>query len=415
MLKLSKRFLTFTLILMLFVATVSYASASNLDENDALVAPDEDTILEVAISKVLHLPKGTNIPNATFNFIATGISVDDNTDPDIVADMKGLNNLSVTYTFTESDEKGMAGINEIVIETGNIFEGVIFPHAGIYVYEITEEENTNPFIDDEDNHNEWLSYSKAAYTLTVYVADHSDGGTYIYAVGTQIKHNDDGEDAEGKVDPTPGGNNDTYTHSQMIFNNKYVKTNEPEDPDPTKYAALFVKKMVSGTFASKDQYFEFDITLAVPQLGQPIPSHFKAYIVDEDGLVGDSPIEVASNGLTTFSLKHGQRLVFVDTPVGTGYVVTEAGATHYTPSVTVITNGVTPGTTIPGASEQDLTTGNQLVGENDNSTVFTNTRADVTPTGLNLKDIPFIGLIVLGLGALVTYIMLNVRRKANHN
>jgi len=43
--------------------------------------------------------------------------------------------------------------------------------------------------------------------------------------------------------------------------------------------------------------------------------------------------------------------------------------------------------------------------------IFTNTRDEVTPTGLNLNDIPLIGLILLAAGAAVFFVVIKIRRR----
>jgi len=139
-------------------------------------------------------------------------------------------------------------------------------------------------------------------------------------------------------------------------------------------------------------------------VGNPInpANNAAAGLIGSDA--GGSYIRISTSGSTAFSLKHGQRLVFVDTPVGTTYTVTETAATHYTTTVTVVTdNGA--GVTIAG-----LTTNAQRVGETANSAAFTNTRDSVTPTGLNLDNLPFIGLILLATASLITFVVVKIRK-----
>jgi len=125
---------------------------------------------------------------------------------------------------------------------------------------------------------------------------------------------------------------------------------------------------------------------------------------------GGSYIRISTSGVTNFRLKDGQRLVFVDTPVGTSYTVEETAAIHYIPSLIVTRNGAA-GAPIPGTLNTALPSGTQLVGELANGAAFTNTRDFVTPTGLNLNDLPFYGLILLALGSLVTFVVVKVRKR----
>ena len=421
MFKKSKIALTVVLAMLLCAASFTSAFATNLDGNGALTG-DENNPVEAAISKDLRLPTGTNVPSANFIFEVEAKTVDNVAFNPDAPNMPILGTLSkpgigtFTLSFSQADASwkkpvtGLVNTDSIKKETGDIFAGVTFPHAGVFVYEVTERADTNEPIDAAGNMNEWLSYSGAKYQLTVYVEYKADGvTTFVYGLGTRTILKDDGADGDGfKVDPTPGGYGEEYSHSEMMFTNDYVRNNGPFEPEDAK-STLAISKQVAGDFASKEQLFHFTIDLMVPSIVPNPPAHYKAYLIDVNGSVLTPHIEVSTSTTTSFSLKHGQSLVFVDTPVGTGYAVTEAAPANYIPSVRVITGGGTPND-IPGVLNTALSTGNQHVGEQPNSAAFTNTRDSVTPTGLNLNDLPFILLIALGLGALTTFVVLKVRK-----
>ena len=432
-----KKVAIFLVIALILLASISPAVASNLNSEGALVAVDEDNPVEVTITKQLRLPVGTTVPDISFVFLAEKISVDGRTTEADLNTMPALNPAALGVNFTAADtnpnfpETIPVGTASILKETGNLFEGVTFPHAGIFVYEIREVADSNaPAFPDEHSS---LYYSQATYTLTVYVANHSNGGTYVYAVGALITTDDLGEPASGKVDPTPGGNGEDYFFSQMMFTNDYVKTEgpvDPEKPDPVDESTLLISKTVAGDFGDQSQFFTFEMTLTAPALLRDVPAYYKAYVIEGDtvltdltahaeaGIIentGDVPyLKVSTSAATVFHLKHGQRLVFVDTPVGTNYSVEEQAATHYVPSVIVTTAG-TVGTSITGSISTALSTGPQFVGEEHNSAAFTNTRDSVTPTGLNLNDIPFIVMIILAAGALTATAVIKVRKGKHHS
>jgi hypothetical protein len=421
MLKKSKLIITIALIFLLCFASISTAFANDSEWDGVLHAEDQDTPVQVAISKMLRLPSGTTIPTTTFNFIADPVSVEG----DLTKDGPELKNLTVSFT-SASDVTSTSDDNimSVVLETGNIFAGVTFPHAGIYVYDITEEPNTNPSI-DEDNPDESLTYSTAKYRLTVYVANHSNGSRYVSMVTAEVTTDNTGDSRTGKINPSPGGG-EQDSFSQMIFKNNYLIT--PDDLNPATDSTLFVSKVVAGDHGNREQYFSFTINLNVPNLGQDIEPSLRGYVVENGAVVSTitsnadselidadakgSYIQISTDAPTTFRLKHGQRLVFVDTPVGTRYTVTEAAAPNYTPSVVVTTNGATPGDGLSEESGESLSTGTRFVGEtiNGNSAAFTNTRDTIVPTGLNLNDLPFILLIALGIGALTVYIVVKTRK-----
>ncbi len=89
--------------------------------------------------------------------------------------------------------------------------------------------------------------SKAEYTMDVYVVEDNDGNFNIEKIIVTKTKNDDGTDADGKVDI--GG--DDAGKNGFNFVNTYVQGSwyrytDPTKPDPdyTKYGALNVSKKV---------------------------------------------------------------------------------------------------------------------------------------------------------------------------
>ena len=399
--KKTKTILTLALAILIIAASLPAAFAA-LDQNGALVAADENHPAGAAITKILQLPEGTKVPKADFKFTVKSMSVDGK--DATTANMPVIG--AVTIPFAGNETGAPAGnIVTLPKESADIFAGVTFPHAGIYVYEITEQINTYP----ADPAHEVMTYSEARYTLTVYVHNKTAPatGTYIYAIGARVNAKDDGTPGTGKVDTTPGGGDD-YDYSQMIFKNTYVKTNggDPEKPgtDIDK-ATLAISKTVTGTYGDRTAYFDFTLKVTAPALVPHTPTApvYKAYVVENGAVVG-TYIEFASGTANTFRLRHDQKLIFLNTPVGTVYDVKETADTAYETSYIVTTNG------IAGAKTSGLVTGNQLIGEAANKTDYINTRDDVTPTGLNLNDLPFMGMILLAIGGFIAFVVLKTRK-----
>jgi len=316
-----------------------------------------------------------------------------------------------------------------------------------------------------------MIYSGAVYTVTVYVVMGDDGNPEIYAIGAVRTTEEDGTTAGSqKVDPTPGGgdgdggdgddgnggnggNGGPFDYSQMIFTNRYAKVNGGTDATDPDDWTLSVSKAVAGIFGDASMYFTYAMTITIPSDIKGVKNSYNAYIVEENtsgtgndyvfsGTVynhGDidnanSPIVFTPGTSVTFRLRHGQHLVFIDTPVGTYYEITESASPNYEPSVIVTydtteTASFKPETTpsegkilaIPANLEKDgnlikgLGTTKLFVGEGVNSAAFTNERDEITPTGLNLSDLPFIGLIALAAGALVVFIVMKTRKGKNYD
>jgi len=409
MLKKSKVLGTILLVLLLCLGSLTTAFTTDTNEHGALVGSETNPV-QLGINKIFRMPAGTNVPESTFRFTAKPISVDEDESGEAIATMPALNNLEVIFENANATVAPDGSIATVTDVSGNIFQNVKFPHAGIYVYEITENVLTSEVTGGSDD---LLIYSKAVYEITVYVANNrADAGTYVSAVGIYNIRDEAGMllTNEDKVD-------------KITFTNDYVKTNNVTDP--TKGSTLFVSKDVAGDLANREQHFDFSITVTTPSIvpNENVPAYFKAYIVDNNIVLTDltdnakddiiSPdgryIMVSTKGATEFSLKHGQRLVFVDTPVGTSYAVTEVAATNYEAEHVITTNNVAGGTI------ETLATGTQFVGEVNNSAAYTNTRNFVAPMGLSLNNLPFIVLILLALGALITFIVVKVRNRKYYN
>ena len=426
---------TKTFVALVLVLAVCFGSAITVLAADE-VPPHlgtEQAPVALPINKILRMPIGTNTPEATFNFLSELIRVDGIEVPNNVENPLTLGSLEVNFeegqattAITDTDMISTSGV------TGNIFANVTFPHAGVFEFRITEEENTNDDIDYDLY--DFIRYSEASFIIRVHVANNAAGNAlFIQAVGIFQEKYDNGRDVT--ADPNEPGRK----VEAIIFTNDFVRTNapppvdpeNPEYPDPTDPdvdPTLFVGKTVTGDLGNRTMYFDFSITIAVPSLVTPAPAHFRAYVVEGGNVVdditeniattsppttgtdpnGNSYIVITHGTATQFRLRHDQRLVFVDTPVGTSYTVTETLATGYTTSIVVTTHSVAS-EAIPG-----LTTGQQRVGEPNNLVVFTNNRDFITPTGLSVNDLPFLVIVLLALGALTTFVVVKVRRR-NYN
>jgi len=288
------------------------------------------------------------------------------------------------------------------------------------------------------------------------------GDKYDPTPGGNTNGGEDGKGEEGE-----------YNYSQMIFTNAYMKTNgseNPDNPDPTtpgdfsdpedpknisdeQYedpdwpgyidpvdpedgsgfmeATLAISKMVTGEFGAIGRYFDFTLDVTPPSLIPsylPLSEYYRAYVVqagkivtsdENSGESGDLQIgsddggryikvPIAAASSIQVRLLHGQALVFIDTPVGTVYTVTEEEVAGYSTTTTVKENGSFKSPKVGSLDAEGM------VGELYNAVYFVNEAKDITPTGLDMNDIPFYGLILLAIAALVVFLIVKARKSRKY-
>jgi len=402
---------------------------------------------EAAITKLLQVPVGTEFPAMVFRFSFEPEQYNGSTTElsrlPVIGTRVGTTStgeISLNFSRTTATREGPA-VNRVetyYLETPDFVEGVDFPNAGIYDY-IVEESGTTYNI--ESDLHEALELSVAQYRVSVWVQEDEDGVPFVFHVGVVRITTEDGEDGDEKVDPTPGGDGINTFYSQMTFTNKYVRTNgadNPNNPNPQKPPAtdptpgapytgdstLNIGNEVTGLLGSQIMPFKLSLRIDVPTL---IPDYvlpfYKAYLVDSTGpidptgTVNASLIGTDTGGTGTrrfirfepgtainFELKHGQTLVFINTPVGTAYNVAQTAEAGYTTTIQPFYNSV----------KEPLVTALAyagLVGERFNAANYTNDYGDEPPTGLNVNDLPFYGLILLAVGGLVIFIVIKARKR----
>jgi len=421
--KLFKILVSTALVLLMTISLAVPAFAAG-----STVTGTEQDPVKVAITKIFNMPVGTKTPDVTFQFDVTPIKVDGIPNNDV--NMPG-NIGPIDIEFKEADNgkqigTGTSAYKSIIRESEDIFANVTWPHAGEFVYTITEKQDLA-----KDEFNEKLTCSQAVYEIHVYVKETADGkGYYIAAVNDYYIKNDNGGTVEGgyKVDPTPKDPDETGEYSEMIFTNKYLKNNGKVDPpDPDDCTVFKLSKDVAGDLADKSMYFNFLITLTKPATVED-DIIFIAYIMDEDGFVADITgnivhayninlgtdnngkkfIKFKSGDDAKIALKHGQWLAFTDAPVGTNLVVLEEANGNYVPKCTLVLNGNS--STLNAGKNESLGFGEDpnftYLGEKTNIAAYVNTYDLTAPTGISIENLPFvvmIGLAIAGLAGFVVF------------
>jgi len=393
-----------------------------------------------AITKMLKVPVGTNLPIGNFQYVITPVSI--NYSSAQLPPVVGTGTATIAMPSQVGDCACATPCATDVVhyyrESDELFGNVNWPHPGVFEYRIVETPNTIPNLQVGEN----MIYSPAVYIVRVFVRADGAGRLYVYNVAAyrDVEHDGTVPDDPEKVDPTPGGDGERYFYSQMAFQNIYTKHTGGNGTDPANRYTLGVYKLVEGDYSNPNQYFNFTMTVTRPSLITEPTTVYKAYVVEGNATFG--LLNLANNGLAaagtdaggvyanitsgqsfTFRLRHNQRLSFTNTHVGSSYTVGETGVPWYTPRVIITTNGIN-GPQLIGYDGMNLmvpTAGsvyptNPLVGEgiNANRAVFTNTNYIDDEMGLNFSDLPFYGLILLALAGVVVLTITKTRSRKRY-
>ncbi len=376
-----------------------------------------------AITKVLKMPEGTTTPNVTFGFNFVKKALNNNTGDADKALMPEISNTQA-IEFKVNDQGITVGSFKTATKEVEInLTGVTFPYAGAYTYTLTELQNITAGTINTDK--ETIAYSQAEYEITFYVSEGASG-LYVSAIGTKIMKNEDGTaGSEAKVDPTPGTGGGLGAGG-LVFTNSYNKTTGGLDPTVEANQTLAISHVVAGDFADTGKYFEYDVTVTKPVLNGAATT-YKAYILNASGAIidpatnapgatiqtdtaGKKYFEFAADTLKTIKLKHNEKLVFTDVPVGATYLAVDQGAADYTPTAKITINGVM----LPELSAlvgQSLSSGNRMIGESANKAAFTNTHKAIPITGLIIDNLPFVMILVIAAAALVIFILVKSHKR----
>ena len=418
----------------------------------------ESYVPNAAITKILQAPVGTTLPGKMdFVFEIKPVKwdneVSNGTNMPSFDDIKISYNANMIKPSANATAAGVKnpytadGITYYILESGNIFDSLkgTWKGAGKYEYTITEKPGTFTINATGSNNNftEGMTWSKASYTMYVYVMENATGAFYIDGIGVLKVKNDNGTgESEKKITVvTPGGDDKDYFWSKIEFRNSYWKISNGDPGNPNlNDASLTVSKTIDGAALVKpdyDRYFKFTLTVTLPSVipAADLPAHYCAFVVDADGKIitnltanalnaatadiGNNTkqdyIKFVPGKATSFNLKQGEKLVFVDTPVGTAYKASEGATPYFMPSYIITTAGIAAGV-VTGYTSQSITTGTEYTGEGkgmlNNLAAFKNTCNSTPETGL--ANLPIYGLSLLAIIALVIFILLESRKNKDN-
>lgn len=316
------------------------------------------TVEQAGVTKNLHIAEGITVPDTTFTFNI------EQTDGEAT---------TVTKTTTAAFNADTV-TNDLVSKaaTTELADATQYPHAGVYKFTVSEKKDNVA----------GMTYDTKSYKVNVYVVN-------------------DGDDL--KVDSITA-NDGTEKVTNMFFDNTYVKD-----------SSLTIEKKVIGTQADRTKHFDFTINMT--KASTDTRASYTGIIVN-----GDKCKETHQNVVLTFDnngkatanveLCDGDTITFDNIAAGTRYTVTEVGATDgYTPSVAVVENGEKAVQTNADSDDDGITADNKLIGEKENSVVFTNAYADTPITGVIINNLPYVVLAAAAVCALVALVLINRRRQ----
>lgn len=348
------------------------------------------------IKKVLNLPaEGVETPYDTFGFKFTPVSF--NGDTNVTTDEKKttgeiyvpLISAGVNYEPTDNiDNDTSTPGKQVIRETEDALKNANWKNAGQYVYKVTE---YSPYQDEDDMKD--MTYSKAEYTVSIFVKELEDGTFEVYDIQIKKDKKDDGtvvEDAN-KQEYTPGQGDDKKGN-EFVFENNWDKKDGNDNPsggpkiqDADK-KGFALRKTIAGENPSTTDRFTFSLNVAKPEGSHSDATSYSYYIVDSKGEKSEKLTgEYGKN--TEVKLKHNERVVFAEVLLGSKVTAKETKSGTYIGKVKSSSFNGTAGEASEG-----------IIGDQGGNFVeFEN--KEQTPTGLLVDNLPFIALIaVAGLG-----------------
>ena len=155
------------------------------------------------------------------------------------------------------------------------------------------------------------------------------------------------------------------------------------------------------------EYFPFSLKLTDPATnpnGLTIGT-YKAMIVEGGAAIDPTPNGISGAALDhsftinqgtafTFKLKHGQKLVLLNLPVGAKYEASETDSKGHTANITVKANGVA------GSESATTNVPSTYIGEAANSALVRNDKIASTPTGILMNNLPYVILIAIAIAGI---------------
>ncbi len=327
---------------------------------------------EVTVENVLHIAKGTTVPDVTYTYKLEPCSL--SSDVLTVAVPSSEANRTISYT-KDSEIVNDTVSGSVVFDLST--DKVAYPSAGIYGFSISEE--------CDYSSDKLTGVTDKKYYVLVYIKN-SDDGLVIYGVTVQPYGSDDEE---------PGAKT-----AKALFEETYIDI----DSDIT---TLTVDKTVKGDYADLTKTFDYKITFTNPST---VSNQTIQMVVE--GSHGNSKEEqlsltkAAPKGSLRFTLGNGDKATFTDIAAGTIYSVTETAVEGYTASYKQVVGG-TEGETVDGTSVPETI----IYDSGSNKVSYVNTYKDITVTGVVMNNAPFAAMIAVAVLAFASFVFIGFKRR----
>lgn len=355
----------------------------------AFASETEETSKKVSEAYISKTYNTEVVKGLTFKFTATQVTTGE-----------GVNTTAHPITIPDiAFATPSIGSNKAV---SKINFGDSFTEVGEYVYEVKEEQQSDPVVAETDH--EKLIMSKAEYTMHVYVVE-DNGKLKIDNIIVNKKKDDKSTESTGKVDNI-GGDANTNTFK---FVNTYVQEagtgTNPTEPgeDYTNFGSLNVSKRVVDAHTRTLQTFNFTASFVFPE-------GTDATTLKNGVKANGTDITTQLNGGYSFTLENGGNMKFTGLPVGTTITVKETATPNYEGSAVVTINGEDAGTITADGYNKDFSVSGKKLGQNKNAVDVTNTYNNVPTTGIIMNTLPYVLMVALCGVALVAFVA-SKRRK----
>ena len=402
-----RKLLSLLLTFMLTVLMAVPASAEGVQYK-----PVTGAVNTAQFYKFLVMDRNANVPTVTFSFsIAAGTAVAASAADNTLAVFAGndtqkvggvpsvgtvsFSNTDTTYeTVQNGDSVTLADNKKYARKPVAVdFSQVSFKEPGIYRYVITETANTLSGISNDPEEKR---------TLDVYVVDDPDHVGTLKIEGCRL-YTGVIATAPVKDAATATGKSDGYTNTYGSYD-------------------LTIGKTVSGNQASRDEYFEFTVTLtgAHPSTSYTVDLsnadvNTKVNGMNSTATTNETTIvtDTDGKGERTFWLQTGQSITIKALTDSTKYVVSENAATleeeGYTTKIDKVVGAATEEVTGTSITSKF---GDTDLGIKGNTTLtFTNTKQGVIPTGIILSAA---GLIVVAILVVAGVVFFGVRSRRKY-